>query len=189
MSHRAQRGDSPCFNPHAARAARKLPPPSARCRSRRACGPSRRRFASVTRSLAPAHGPAAPRSARSRTTCCGPSSSAAGGLSVKGVKLLCGGKAVLRALDRLNRQGQQFELRQVPHRVFLPVSTHLHRRHQLQAHCRPARQSKDPAAIRVIELDAAHTGRLASGHAGNRGADRRRRATGATAGTAVHRCQ
>lgn len=65
-------------------------------------------------------------------------------------------------------------------------AAHLYRRRKPTANSGPAGLTKNPAALLVIKLDAAHAGRLAMGHARNRRADGRRDAAGAAARSTVN---
>ena len=80
------------------------------------------------------------------------------------------------------RRGFQFA--QEEHRLLARVAAHLARRRQAAADARPFGVPENAAAVVLVQLHAAHAGRLAVRHAGNRGRDRRGDAARAAAGAA-----
>jgi len=54
------------------------------------------------------------------------------------------------------------------HGLFAIIAAHVDRRLQASAYCWTSRITEQLAAIKFIQLHAAHTGRLPVGHAGNR---------------------
>jgi len=55
--------------------------------------------------------------------------------------------------------------------LFLRVAAHFNAGLQAAAECRPRRFAEDHAAVIVVKLNAAHTGRFALRHAGDRAVD------------------
>lgn len=84
--------------------------------------------------------------------------------------------------------GLHLQMRQVPHGVSPVGTAHFGRGHQSGAHRRALRLPKNKATRVNAQLNAAHPGRLALGHAGDRRADGGGGATGTAAGAAFHGC-
>nr|GEU28127.1 hypothetical protein [Tanacetum cinerariifolium] len=91
------------------------------------------------------------------------------------------------SLTAVGRRRRPLQVSEPPHRIGAAVAAHLQRRLQAAAKRRALGAAEDQAALVVAQLHAAHAGRLAMGHTGNRTGDRRRGAAGAAVRAAAER--